>query len=234
MPTAEQPGHPIFSEWNLYRKVVENDYMEHTAVTREVERVLREVGEGAAVLDLGCGDAEVVSRLAEMRCFGRYYGVDQSRAALDAARDRLEKLLPDLAFERADLLEFVETTTHRFDVVLCGYALHHLSTDEKRAFFHSVRRVLNPGGALLVYDAFHAEGETRHDYVEAYIAWIRDEWSELHPSEHAAIAAHMREADQPDTLEVLCRLAHDAGLRPTRRPLWSCRRKYHHLLRITH
>lgn len=234
MSEAETTGHRVFSEWSLYRKVVENDYMDHTAVTREVEAALRSVPDGASVLDLGCGDAEVVSRLIEVRSIGRYVGVDQSQAALDSARERLAPSLSELGFERANLLEFVKTTSLRFDVILCGYTLHHLSTEDKRDFFRFARRVLRPGGVLIAYDAFHAETQTRDDYVESYIAWIADEWSEIHPEEHAAIASHMREADLPETLETFFRMAEDAGLRPTREPLWSCARNYHHLVSITH
>ena len=224
----------MFSEWTLYRKVVENDYMEHTAVTGAVGTALRDFSHDSSVLDLGCGDAEVVFRLAEGLRIGRYVGVDQSRAALDCARERLEGLLPSLKFRQAHLLEFVEATSRRFDIVLCGYALHHLSTDEKRDFFRFVRRVMRPGGVLMAYDAFHGETETRTSYLESYIDWIADEWTEIHPEEHAQIAAHMREADKPESLSMFCQLARDAGLKPSRRPLWSCRRNYHHLVRITH
>ncbi|MEM7437694.1 MAG: class I SAM-dependent methyltransferase [Myxococcota bacterium] len=234
MTRTEPLSHRIFSEWSLYRKVVENDYMAHTAIAQAVERALGEVPDAPSVLDLGCGDAEVVSRLAEVRSIGTYFGVDQSGAAIDSARARLERLLPGLDFKQENLLEFVRTTPLRFDVILCGYTLHHLSTEEKRDFFRFVRRVLNRGGMLMAYDAFRPPSESRRDYLEAYIAWIAEEWDAIHPEEHEAIASHMRAEDKPETLDVFCQLAQDAGLRPTRTPEWSCERNYHHLIRITH
>ena len=208
--------------------------MDHAAVTRRVEAVLGDAADGLAVLDLGCGDAEVVSRLATARRFGSYLGVDQSAAALRSARQRLEGVLSEVDFEQVDLLDFVQTTSRRFDLILCGYTLHHLSTDEKRAFFEFARRVLHPRGVLLAYDAFRPDTVTREDYLEAYIAWIADEWREIGPEEHAEIASHMRTADKPETLDVFYQLAQDAGLRPTREPLWSCDRNRHHLVQITH
>ncbi|MEM7135140.1 MAG: L-histidine N(alpha)-methyltransferase [Myxococcota bacterium] len=234
MSHTEPNGHQIFSEWSLYRKVVENDYMAHTAIAQAVERALGGAPDAPSVLDLGCGDAEVVYRLAESLPIGSYCGVDQSEAALDSARARLERMLPALDFEQANLLEFVKTTPRRFDVILCGYTLHHLSTEEKRDFFRFVHRVLNRRGVLMAYDAFHSPSESRRDYLEAYIGWIAEDWGAMHPEEREAIASHMRAEDKPETLDVFCQLAHDAGLRPTRTPLWSCDRNYHHLVRITH
>ena len=233
MSSTPREGHEVFAAWIIYRKVVENDYMDHAAVTRGVERDLGDAGVGLTVLDLGCGDAEVVSRLASTGQFASYVGVDQSAAALRSARQRLEGVLPNVDFDQTDLLDFVRTTSRRFDVVLCGYALHHLSTDEKRAFFRFVRRVLKPTGVLLVYDAFRPETETREHYLESYISWIADEWHEIRPEEHAEIASHMRTADRPETLGAFYQLAQDAGLRPTREPLWSCAQNRHHLVRIT-
>ncbi|MEM9728452.1 MAG: class I SAM-dependent methyltransferase [Myxococcota bacterium] len=234
MPRAIPPSHRLFSEWSLYRKVVENDYMEHTAVTRAVGDALRKAPDDASVLDLGCGDAEVVSRLAANRRISSYVGVDQSQAALDCARERLERLVPDLEFERAHMVDFLRTTSQQFDVVLCGYALHHLPTRAKREFFRYAREVLKAGGILMTYDAFYSKHETRDEFVEEYIAWIASDWTEIRPHEHAAIASHMREADLPETLDDFYQIAREAGLSPARKPLWSCRRNYHHLVQMTH
>ena len=179
MAAERHEAHAIFSEWSIYRKVVENDYMHHNEVTRVIDRVLRELPSGYSVLDLGCGDAEVVARLASEGRIGGYCGVDQSQAALDAARKRLEGHIEEVELVQANLLGFVESASHRFDVVLCGYTLHHLSTEQKRDFLRFVSRVLKPGGVMMVYDVFRGDSESREAFLESYIDWIATDWTSI-------------------------------------------------------
>jgi tRNA (cmo5U34)-methyltransferase len=97
------------------------------------------------VLDLGCGDGRLAALVLEARPDAtEAVGVDSSAPMLDLARERfgddarvrlvehdLTDPLPDLGL---------------FDVVVSGFAIHHLPHDRKRSFLTEVAGILRPGG----------------------------------------------------------------------------------------
>ena len=99
------------------------------------------------VLDLGCGDGRLIELVLGARPDVRdAVGIDLSPPMLDRARARfadrshvrvvehdLREPLPDLG---------------SFDVVVSGFAIHHLTHDRKRTLFDEIVRVLRPGGVF--------------------------------------------------------------------------------------
>jgi SAM-dependent methyltransferase len=105
-------------------------------------------GDGATILDLGCGPGglavELVARLPEARIIG----LDLSPSMIERAKrhesegGRLRFIVGDVA----DLPFEAET----FDVVVSTLSLHHWA--EPAASLAEIRRVLRPGGFALLYD----------------------------------------------------------------------------------
>jgi tRNA (cmo5U34)-methyltransferase len=113
------------------------------------ERALREVLPPAArsVLDLGCGDGRLAA-LVLATCPGieRVVAVDASPPMLAAAAER---------FAGDARVEVVEGDLRdpigghgRFDVVVSGFAIHHLEDDRKRSLYVEAASALEPGGVL--------------------------------------------------------------------------------------
>ena len=105
-------------------------------------------GDGATILDLGCGPGglavELVARLPEVRIVG----LDLSPSMIERAK-RHESEGGRLRFivgDAADLPFEAET----FDVVVSTLSLHHWA--EPAASLAEIRRVLRPGGFALLYD----------------------------------------------------------------------------------
>ncbi len=96
--------------------------------------------EGLRVADLGCGTGMLLSLLPEGSI-----GVDREQAMLDAARQRLPEA--DL---RQGSLEDLPLAEGEVDVALCTLVLHHV--ENLRGAFAEIRRVLRPGGRLVVLD----------------------------------------------------------------------------------
>lgn len=98
------------------------------------------------VADLGCGTGAVSEALAPV--VGRVFAVDDSKAMLAAAGERLSR------FDNIDLrhgqLEAVPLDPGSVDAVTLILVLHHLP-DPTRVLTE-VRRVLAPGGRLLLVD----------------------------------------------------------------------------------
>jgi SAM-dependent methyltransferase len=104
-------------------------------------------------LDAACGTGRHSRRLAALG--HEVSGADLTRAMLSYAADRV----PSAAFVEADLLA-VPFADRRFDVVVCGLALAHVT--DLDAAVAELGRVLRPGGRLVV--------SVLHPF-QAHLAW---------------------------------------------------------------
>ena len=108
---------------------------------------------GTRVCDLGCGPGQVAAYLR-----GRgadVFGADLSEGMLAQARRRH----PSIEFRREDMLALT-LPTDWLGGIAAFYAIVNLTRDQAEAAFRECRRVLAPGGHLLL--AFHVGDETVH------------------------------------------------------------------------
>ncbi|HXK34868.1 MAG TPA: class I SAM-dependent methyltransferase [Dehalococcoidia bacterium] len=109
---------------------------------------------GKRILDVGCGRAEIVIQSA-MRGASDAWGIDYAQAAVDIAQRALDTLEDDAMrvrchVEQMDvkLLKFEEGY---FDVVFMMDVVEHLYPHELAQAFDELRRVLRPGGRLVMH-----------------------------------------------------------------------------------
>lgn len=107
---------------------------------------------GGPVADAGCGPGHVTAHLHELGIDA--FGIDISPAMIDAAR----REHPDLRFEVGSMtdLDLADTSVAG---LLAFWSLIHVPDDAVPAVFAHFRRVLRPGGRLLL--GFHAGDESR-------------------------------------------------------------------------
>jgi SAM-dependent methyltransferase len=143
------------------------------------------------VLDLGCGDGRLTALVLDARPeVSNTVALDSSPAMLARARERfvddprVDVIDADLAAPIAPLGEF--------DVVVSGFAIHHLVDERKVALLHEVAAQLRPGGVYANLEVvasatpeLHAEfrraidretddPEDRLVDVETQLGWMRD------------------------------------------------------------
>jgi tRNA (cmo5U34)-methyltransferase len=99
------------------------------------------------VLDLGCGDGRLIDVvLGERPDVEDAVGLDTSAPMIELARERFRQ------DDRVRILEhdLGETLPELgpFDVVVSGFAIHHLSHDRKRMLFTEIGQQLRPGGVF--------------------------------------------------------------------------------------
>ena len=114
---------------------------------RARQAIVRKVGTGHSILEVGCGDGTTSRLLAEQG--NRVRSIDVSEVALRAAKQHLAGHSLDLQYEHGDgrKLEFADNS---FDYVVSEHLVEHLSLDDMRTHLSEVRRVLKPGGCYLI------------------------------------------------------------------------------------
>lgn len=191
----DDPVARFFSNWAVYRAVIDNDCMEHRAIYTEVGRILGARTEPFTMLDLGCGDAAGVAPALNATAVARYTGVDNAGPALEFAAETLNGAAFEVELLERDLWQSLRDG-QTYDVVLMAFALHHFGSDEKRQILADIHRTLAPGGELLLIDLVRHEGQPRAEYLEAYADYVHT-WP-LTPETIEAIIAHVLGFDFPE------------------------------------
>ncbi len=94
-----------------------------------------------SVLDLGCGDGVLTSRIAERLPDGRVLGIDASKGMIAAAMPKATRRL-EFRLMNIDDLDFEE----EFDIVFSNATLHWVK--DHRKLLCNVRRALRSGGQV--------------------------------------------------------------------------------------
>lgn len=125
--------------------------LEHDALQMALE--LGDVRRGERVLDVATGTGAMLRELARRNaCPGPVIGVDRSRSMVSGASGLAAPFQLVVADARA--LPFPDAS---FDVISVCYLVHLLQPDDRRRVFAAVRRLVRPGGRIVMVtvDAEH-------------------------------------------------------------------------------
>jgi SAM-dependent methyltransferase len=209
---TDMPAPSLFQqEWQVYRKMVEENYLFH----REAYACLRAVLAEKAVrafrfLDIACGDCR--STVAALRGLpvAQYAGIDLSRQALDLAAPALRRLDCPATLVEGDFTAILPAWREPVDVAWIGLSLHHCQEAGKREVMCAVRALLAPAGFLLIYENTSPDGESREAWLDRY-RLQRPAWSAYSNAEWDAMWQHVKTFDYPETVSTWHRLATEAG-----------------------
>ncbi|HBJ86141.1 MAG TPA: class I SAM-dependent methyltransferase [Verrucomicrobiales bacterium] len=203
--------------WTLYDSISEMNYMFHREIYVRITALLsqRHAGGPYSLLDLGCGNTRFLAPCLKTVPPSRYAGVDLSEAALNEAREYLSGL-ENVALYHQDMLQAVQAADTPFDVIFSGFAVHHLDAEGKQQLFHACAAKLAPGGLFIMVDVVREEGQTREQYLEGYLDFMRTQWTAVRPDHLEEACAHVAAHDFPETFSDLKRMAANASLTEVR------------------
>jgi tRNA (cmo5U34)-methyltransferase len=143
------------------------------------------------VLDLGCGDGRLTSLVLDARPeLHSAIGLDSSPPMLLKAHERFaaEPRVTVLDHDLRDSLPDLGT----FDLVVSGFAIHHVSDDRKRSLLAEIASVLQPSGVFVNLEVVRCatpeldaefsrrigrpggDPEDKLAPVDAQLSWMRD------------------------------------------------------------
>ncbi|MDD6033856.1 MAG: class I SAM-dependent methyltransferase [Oscillospiraceae bacterium] len=128
--------------------------------------------EGKRVLDLGCGTGTLAGKL-----YRDGYAVTAVDFSGEMLRRAAEKM-PSARLVQADFSDGLpeELDGERFDAIVCTYAIHHLTDEQKLRLLTSLQKRLTPGGAVFIGDvAFPTRRELLRCREQSGEAWDDEE-----------------------------------------------------------
>lgn len=159
------------------------DEMDRKPFDRKMLDWLAEKVSGRGVIcDLGCGPGQIARYLHRRGV--PVCGIDLSPAMVAEAR----RLNPDVPFEIGDMLDLSGVADEAFGGIAAFYSIIHVARDRLPQALHELRRVLRPGGALLL--VFHLGEETVH--LDEW--WGRAVDVDFHFLTRSAVKQHLSEA----------------------------------------
>lgn len=193
----------IFNQhWRIYRKMLEHNYM----LSRELIAAIDEIflpfyDRKIDILDLGCGDAFVLTPLLKKFSSARYTGYDLSEPALAIAATNLHSEGIHAELKKGAMEELIRSEINRFDFISSSFAIHHLPDEMKKQLYLDCYHRLYKGGTFIYIDVFRLFGQSREQYLSDYFNHIRSNWLVLDAGELKLVEEHIGNYDFPANID---------------------------------
>lgn len=114
-----------------------------------IPQMMQRLEEGIRVLDIGCGSARALVKMAKRFPNSRFFGYDLCEVALEQGRKEAKGLgLNNLHLEQRDLTGFDDESG--FDLITAFDAIH--DQKDPQGVLNGIARSLRPGGTFLMQD----------------------------------------------------------------------------------
>jgi ubiquinone/menaquinone biosynthesis C-methylase UbiE len=203
VPSTVPPGSSqalFVDSWQVYRKMVDNDYLFHQGAYATLRRLLsqRFGRRPFTLLDIACGDASMTVEALRGLAVSHYYGIDLSGQALGIADGNVRTLGCAANLVCGDFASAIPAWEVPVDVAWIGLSLHHLQFDGKLQVMTHIRRIVGAHGALLIYEDTSRDGEDRDAWLRRWDAQQPD-WTAYSGAEWDYVNAHVHGSDFPET-----------------------------------
>lgn len=208
--TANSSARLFQDMWGIYRKVVDNNYLNHREAYAALRQLLRYQRPGFTFLDIACGDASFSAAALADLPVGRYIGIDLSQPALDDAAVNIAALPCPSELRHGNFVEWLSACEAPVDVAWIGLSLHHLPFERKLEAMHHLRRLAGQSGTLLIYENTCRRAEHRAGWMKRWDRQ-RKHFSAFSGLEWLLLTTHVHSMDYPEAVSDWRELGHRAG-----------------------
>ena len=152
-----------------YDALVNTLTLGHARMLRAMTVEHAQLKAGEKVLDVGCGTGGVtIPAKQKVGKTGLAAGIDPAPEMIAVAQKKAARAGLEVDF-RVGVIESLPYPDSSFDAVTSSLMVHHLPRDLQEKGLAEIRRVLKPGGRLLVADMMRP-GASLHDRLFAFLS----------------------------------------------------------------
>ena len=167
------------------------------------------------ILDLGCGNGNVASRLLQLFPDSKFTLLDASEQMINICKTQFKDYQ----------VEYVESyfKDHRFkddyyDLITAGFSLHHCDSEEKKMLFQKINRSLKKGGVFSCSDLMINKNKPEH--LKLLNAWRAFVYKSFPNGEKWKwLMEHYDEFDKPDDYNDQIKWLKEAGFKNIKLPI---------------
>jgi len=111
------------------------------------------------ILDLGCGNGNVTSRLLELFPKSNFVLLDASQEMINLCRMRFEGYTVEYITSYFNDFRFKDD---HYDMITAGFSLHHCDSKEKQILFRKINKSLKKGGIFGYSDLMVNKNKPEH------------------------------------------------------------------------
>ena len=139
---------------------------------------------GAPVLEMGCGNGAMAAQSLAERGYS-VWGVDISETAIRWAEKRFQQAGLSAQFFVGNVCCLHQCKNSTFDLIIDGSCLHCLIDDDRTLFFAEMKRLLKPGGRVVISSMCGIPGNfadiSAYDPVRHHLLKGGQPWRTLKP-----------------------------------------------------
>jgi demethylmenaquinone methyltransferase/2-methoxy-6-polyprenyl-1,4-benzoquinol methylase/phosphoethanolamine N-methyltransferase len=163
-------------------------FLGRVSTLRKLSLDLAALRPGERVLDVGCGSGDLALAAArKVGAGGTVWGIDAAPEMVEVARGKARRRRLAAQFQVA-VVEALPFPDASFDVVLSSLMMHHLPGELRRRALAEIRRVLRPGGRMLIVD-LDAGGRLPRPWEPGWLITRRHKLHKQHPHSTAGVRA---------------------------------------------
>lgn len=172
------------------------------------------------ILDLGCGNGNVTSRLLQLFSESNFTLLDASQEMINLCKVRFKNY--KVEYIKSFFKDYCFKDNY-YDLISAGFSLHHCNSNEKKSLFQNINKSLKKGGVFSYSDLMINKNKPEH--LKLLYDWELFVYESFPNGEKWEwLMEHYNEFDKPDDYNDQIKWLKEAGFKnislPTKKGYW--------------